>query len=235
MKRFSTLLVFLIVGSLQLLFAQAKDVTGRVTDGGTGEPLPGVNIVEKGTTNGVITDLDGTPEYVHIDDRKFKQILYNLLSNAVKFTPDNGRVSLNACKVDLDRAIDIQQVNIEELKSLLNGHRKDVGAEDDSSIYVEVSVMDTGIGIKPEDQDRVFERFEQVEDSISKKYQGTGLGLSLTRSLVDLHGGRIWVESEGEGRGSAFRFIIPVNQTQTFESDLSERLETVSNDVSPAH
>ena len=59
MKRFTTLLVFFILGSLQLLLAQAKEVSGKVTDGNNGEPLPGVNIVEKGTTNGVITDLDG--------------------------------------------------------------------------------------------------------------------------------------------------------------------------------
>jgi signal transduction histidine kinase len=76
-------------------------------------------------------------------------------------------------------------------------------------IGVECSVSDTGIGIKPEDQKLVFERFEQVDGSLSKRYEGTGLGLSLTRKLVDLHGGKIWVESEGEGKGSTFRFVIP--------------------------
>jgi signal transduction histidine kinase len=65
------------------------------------------------------------------------------------------------------------------------------------------------VGISPEDQKRIFDRFEQVDGSSSRNYQGTGLGLSLTKKLVELHGGRIWAESEGEGKGSTFRFIIP--------------------------
>jgi len=75
---------------------------------------------------------------------------------------------------------------------------------------IEFSITDRGLGIKPEEQNRIFEPFEQLDASSSKKYQGTGLGLSLTKSLVELHGGKIWVESEGEGKGSTFRFIIPV-------------------------
>ena len=178
-----------------------------------------VMVKEKAIKHGIelVTDFDGIPEYIHIDDRKFKQVLYNLLSNAVKFTPDGGRVSLNACKVDLDPALDLEQKDIGELKSLLNRNSNNGGTGEGTCTYVDISVTDTGIGIKPEDQDRVFERFEQVDESLTKKYQGTGLGLSLTRSLVELHGGRIWVESEGEGKGSTFRFIIPANQTLRLE------------------
>ena len=192
-----------------------------------------VMVKEKAMKHGIelTTDFDGIPEYIHIDDRKLKQILYNLLSNAVKFTPDGGRVILNACRVDLDIAIDLEQKDIGELKSLLYRNSNNGGAGEDARTYVGISVTDTGIGIKPEDQDRVFERFEQVEESLTKKYQGTGLGLSLTRSLVELHGGRIWVESEGEGKGSTFRFIIPANHTQGIDSDLNERLEAVYNAV----
>jgi hypothetical protein len=75
---------------------------------------------------------------------------------------------------------------------------------------VKFSVSDTGIGIKPEDQDRIFSPFEQVDGSTSRKYQGTGLGLSLTKKLVEVHGGKIWIKSEGEGKGSNFNFIIPI-------------------------
>jgi signal transduction histidine kinase len=71
-------------------------------------------------------------------------------------------------------------------------------------------VSDTGIGIRKEDLERIFAPFEQVDSSASRKYAGTGLGLSLTRSLVELHGGRIWAESEGEGKGSRFAFVIPL-------------------------
>jgi len=73
-----------------------------------------------------------------------------------------------------------------------------------------ISVADTGIGIKPEDQERVFGEFEQLESSYARQQQGTGLGLALTRRLVELHSGRIWVESEGEGKGSTFTFVIPI-------------------------
>ena len=72
-----------------------------------------------------------------------------------------------------------------------------------------ISVTDTGIGIKPQDQERIFQEFEQVDSSFSRQEEGTGLGLSLTRRLVELHGGRIWVESEGENKGSVFSFTIP--------------------------
>ncbi len=75
---------------------------------------------------------------------------------------------------------------------------------------IEVSVADSGIGIKPEDQERVFGEFEQVDSSYARQQEGTGLGLALTRRLVGLHGGGIWVESKGEGKGSTFTFVIPI-------------------------
>lgn len=74
---------------------------------------------------------------------------------------------------------------------------------------VRVSISDTGIGIEAEDQGRIFEEFEQIDSSFSRQHEGTGLGLSLTKKLVELHGGRIWVESEGENKGSIFTFEIP--------------------------
>ena len=128
------------------------------------------------------TDIDSVPESISGDERKIKQILYNLLSNAVKFTPEGGNIHLAARTV----------------------------SEDGTNNYIEICVKDTGIGLAPKDTERIFNHFEQVETSTSRKFQGTGLGLSLTRQLVELHGGRIWVESEGEGKGSAFRFVIPV-------------------------
>ena len=73
-----------------------------------------------------------------------------------------------------------------------------------------IIVSDTGIGLEKTDIDRIFNPFEQVESSASRKFQGTGLGLSLTRQLVELHGGKIRVESEGEGKGATFQFAIPI-------------------------
>jgi signal transduction histidine kinase len=74
-----------------------------------------------------------------------------------------------------------------------------------------ISVADTGMGLKPQDQERIFAPFEQVDLSDTRQPgQGTGLGLALARSLVELHGGRIWVKSDGIGKGSTFTFTIPI-------------------------
>ena len=73
---------------------------------------------------------------------------------------------------------------------------------------VEISVSDTGIGISPEDQAKIFEEFRQVGGDYARKREGTGLGLTLAKKFVELHGGRIWVESE-VGKGSTFIFTLP--------------------------
>ncbi|MEK6530216.1 MAG: ATP-binding protein, partial [candidate division NC10 bacterium] len=74
---------------------------------------------------------------------------------------------------------------------------------------VEISISDTGIGIAPEDQEAIFEEFRQVGSDYSRKREGTGLGLTLTRKFVEMHGGTIWVKSE-VGKGSTFTFTLPV-------------------------
>jgi len=79
------------------------------------------------------------------------------------------------------------------------------------ALDIEISIRDTGIGIKQEDLPRLFKEFSQLAPVYDKKYAGTGLGLALTKKLVELHGGRIWVESEF-GKGSLFAFVIPVQQ-----------------------
>jgi signal transduction histidine kinase/CheY-like chemotaxis protein len=114
------------------------------------------------------------------DVGRLKQILYNLLSNAIKFTPAGGSVTVRSA--------------VESLPSP----------------SLRVSVADTGIGIRPEDQERVFREFEQIDSAYARAQRGTGLGLALTRRLVELHGGRLWLESEGEGHGSTFHFTLPL-------------------------
>ena len=80
-----------------------------------------------------------------------------------------------------------------------------------SGDYIEISVTDSGIGIKEEDIPKLFRPFTQLESVYTKEYEGTGLGLALNRQLVELHGGRVWVESRF-GVGSKFSFTIPVSQ-----------------------
>lgn len=117
------------------------------------------------------------------DQVKLKQILYNLLSNSIKFTPEGKEVNVSA--------------------RILDSKSK----EDQPKIAI--SVIDAGVGIKPEDQKRIFGAFEQVDSSLTRHFEGAGMGLALTKKLVELHGGRIWIESGGEDKGSTFTFTIP--------------------------
>ena len=149
---------------------------------------------------------DSIPEIITADERKLKQVMYNLLSNAVKFTQDGGEIRLEANLADdsllladnsMEKASDQKQRTKEQELTA-------------SQKFVRISVTDTGIGIKHEDLERIFNPFEQLERSASRRFQGTGLGLPLSKNLVQLHGGKLWAESGGKGKGSAFRFIIPL-------------------------
>jgi len=128
-------------------------------------------------------DGESSPRPIKADPAKFKQIFYNLLGNSIKFTPEGGRVRMK----------------------LSRGEKM----EEEASRFFHISVVDTGIGINAEDQERIFEPFTQLDSSYARRQQGTGLGLSLTRKLVELHGGRIRVASEGEGKGSCFTIELP--------------------------
>lgn len=161
---------------------------------------------------GLSATTDSMPKTVKADERKLKQIIYNLLSNAMKFTPDGGEVCLSARTVDRIESQGQRRRNSKHLQII-----EDRAESNDSDLVdveckrcIEISVSDTGIGIKREDQERIFNPFEQVDGSASRKYQGTGLGLSLSKKFVDLHGGKIWVESAGEGKGSTFSLVIPI-------------------------
>ena len=159
-------------------------------------------VKERATLRGIIFSIcgDGLSASIRADERKVKQIMYNLLSNAVKFTQDGGKVVI---------AADVLEPAPDQGKGVEEDRKPDPGAATRS---LRVSVTDNGIGIRPEDVSRIFDPFEQADGSVSRRYQGTGLGLSLTRKLVELHGGVIWAESEGEGKGSTFRFTLPFEQ-----------------------
>jgi signal transduction histidine kinase len=133
--------------------------------------MPLAESKEIGTNSSVGTDL-----VIHADRVRFKQILYNLLNNAVKFTPERGKVDVEA---------------FPDKKS------------------VRICVADTGAGIPAEEQLSIFEEFHQVGDTTKSANEGTGLGLTITKRLVELHGGRIWVESQ-PGEGSRFIFTMPL-------------------------
>jgi len=119
------------------------------------------------------------------DRMRVQQMIYNLLSNAIKFTEPGGHVTVTADTMD--------------------------SGGPSSSSFLRIRVADTGIGIKAEDQARIFDKFERGDSSSAREQEGTGLGLALTRKLVELHGGHITVESEGvKGRGSLFTVLLPL-------------------------
>jgi PAS domain S-box-containing protein len=128
---------------------------------------------------------------VRADARRLNQILVNLLSNAVKYTPVGGKIALEAREVDIDA---VPEARREGLKSAVR--------------YALVEVRDTGVGVAPEEHERIFERFYRTENPLKVEAGGTGLGLSLVRPLIQLLGGQIWVNST-LNEGSTFSFIIP--------------------------
>ncbi|MFQ5582669.1 MAG: PAS domain-containing sensor histidine kinase, partial [Mariprofundaceae bacterium] len=165
---------------------------------------------EKAMKHGIALDMDVESNLGHIvaDERKIKQILFNLLSNAVKFTPDGGAVKL------ISRMVKRSEIGLTGAAR----HLKPVGN------FVMVSVADTGIGIAVEDQGKLFQPFQQLDVSLDRTYEGTGLGLMLCKHMVELHGGRIWLESEPD-KGSTFTFAIPCKATR---KAVSEILDPVS-------
>lgn len=125
-----------------------------------------------------------------VDERRIRQVLINLLNNAVKFTPEGGSILL--------------EVNIEP-------------TDPPSQIvpnFIRFSITDTGIGISPEDLSNLFQPFVQVDSALNRQYQGTGLGLSLVKRLVELHEGQVEVTST-VGQGSCFAFKLPCTEVLT--------------------
>jgi signal transduction histidine kinase len=159
-----------------------------------------VLIKEKALKHGIQLKLTTPPYAIEMlaDERMIKRIVYNLLANALKFTPDGGEI---------------------ELTTLVSERSPQSGAEmgaefsfdppGEKAHWVSFCVSDTGIGLDMADLERIFHPFEQVDQTTERRFDGTGLGLSLTRQLVTLHGGRIWAESDGMNQGSRFYVSLP--------------------------
>jgi histidine kinase len=124
---------------------------------------------------------------IPLDADRIQQVLINLLGNALHYTPSDGRVCINVRLITTPAT---------------PGRNSDGG--------VEISVQDTGIGIAQEHISHLFERFYRVDKSRSRLGGGSGIGLTIARHVVEAHGGRIWVESQGVGKGSTFTFTLPL-------------------------
>lgn len=128
---------------------------------------------------GLEVGVDSTIPFVYGDPDRILEVLINLIDNGIKFTPTDGAVTVQACRMPTDPD------------------------------FVSVSVVDTGCGIKPEARALIFERLYQDPNAVDNNRKGLGLGLFITKELVRLHGGRIWVASE-PGSGSTFSFTLPL-------------------------
>jgi signal transduction histidine kinase/DNA-binding NarL/FixJ family response regulator len=146
---------------------------------------------------------------IYADSQRLGQVLTNLVSNAIKFTPSGKTITISST---LKNSNEINTNNYfkDDIKTL-NGN------------YVIVSVKDEGIGIKEQDLLKAFDKFTQIENSLSRKVGGTGLGLPIAKQLIKAHKGTIWCESE-ENKGSSFSFALPVcveeAQTKTVQKAL---------------
>lgn len=144
----------------------------------------------------ITNEADNLPEIL-ADSQRLEQVLTNLVSNAIKFTPDGKSITISSRVV---KAADIK-IN-ENFKDIIKNLTGD---------YVEVSVEDEGIGIESKNLLHAFDKFAQIENSLSRKAGGTGLGLPIAKQLLDAHKGAIWCDSE-LNKGSKFYFVIPVNK-----------------------
>ncbi len=136
------------------------------------------------------------------DPEKLETILLNLLSNAFKFTPDDGKIEI---KANVKEASEIKNYG-EKIK---NGSR-----------YIEVKVINDGTGILPEELPNIFDKFYQAKSSDIKKKSGTGIGLTLTKGLIEMHHGDIWVESIPD-KETCFTFILPIDPNQYTENEIA--------------
>jgi CheY-like chemotaxis protein len=173
-----------------------------------------------------------------LDERRIRQVLINLLSNAVKFTPIGGRVTLDVhyepIEVNLAEHISLTRI---PLQPKPNSVLESCPLED--RFYLCISVTDTGIGIAPLDQLKLFKPFVQIDSSFNRKYEGTGLGLALVKQIVEMHGGDVNLRSQ-IGEGSCFTVRLPYvcmtpdfQSSQLSEDDQSQIIDTSFEQSNP--
>ena len=146
---------------------------------------------------------------VYADSNRIEQVLTNLVSNAIKFTPNAGQIEITSQVVNA-RELQYDQSFEEDIKNLQGN-------------YLQVCVEDHGIGIERKDLNHVFDKFAQIENSLSRQVGGSGLGLPIARQLMESHNGAIWCDSE-INKGSRFYFVIPVANDKSNFSMIKKQL-----------
>lgn len=166
-------------------------------------------------THWFVMDLPAELPRVWADPRRIRQVLNNLLENAIKYAPDGGQITVT-CEVARQIETDKNQTP----DAARNGTGKSAGDAQSEEEQVIVSIADQGQGIPREYLDRIFDRFFQIDGASTRKTGGSGLGLSITKGIIEAHGGRIRAESM-PGQGSVFRFTLPIVK----ESDMLQNAE----------
>jgi PAS domain S-box-containing protein len=146
--------------------------------------------------------------YLLVDERRIRQVLINLLSNAVKFTSPEGRITLEISQPPTS------ETGLEFARQSSHPTQEFIAKPQPQ---LRIAVTDTGIGIAAEDIDKLFQAFTQIDSALNRKYQGTGLGLSLVKRIVDLHGGQVRVTSE-LGVGTCFMIDLPCTMIKLLSS-----------------
>jgi PAS domain S-box-containing protein len=171
---------------------------------------------------------------LNIDERRIRQVLINLLNNAVKFTREGGCITLEVSYQSRER----------ERCSLIEENPSKPSKNDvqlvqlnvDTSNYLRIAVIDTGIGIAPENIQKLFQPFIQIDSALNRQYQGTGLGLALVKRIVELHGGKVDLTSE-LGVGSCFTVILPcmeIARSPTTVATSTAMSESIQNEQKSA-
>lgn len=157
--------------------------------------------------------------FAYADENRIQQILHNLIGNAIKFT-EKGSVDISAQLIE--KSLKDSSISQEESTSekKLTDEKEMTKKTEQSLAHAQlvITVSDTGIGIPPNQTQKIFESFEQIAEAQTPSHHGTGLGLVVTQQLIALHGGTIWVDSV-EGQGSRFSFTLPVAHPSALSTD----------------
>jgi signal transduction histidine kinase/DNA-binding response OmpR family regulator len=154
----------------------------------------------------LVFDTEEKEVLVYVDQDKLEKILFNLLSNAFKFTPANGGIKISIIKQE--SSVFSRQSSVKNVKSTEDWRLKTEDLPENCTV---ISISDTGSGIPPNHLAHIFDRFYQADDSDTQLQEGTGIGLALTKELVELHHGKVEVESE-VGSGTTFRVYLPLGE-----------------------
>jgi len=182
------------------------------------------------------TALDPRVGPISGDPDRLQQIIWNLLSNAIKFTPEGGSVQVRlnctdsaGCRARTHSAgTPVEHLGWGAIRAWVDDGQPALG----SGSHVEITVSDTGQGIAPELLLHVFDRFRQSASSNTLKHGGLGLGLSIVRQLVELHGGTVAAESPGEGEGATFTVILPVRSLNHKTRDVAKTRPVIAGNTS---